>query len=319
MPSICSSVTDGNSHLTSTLPALITAKLIRPPESVILPSDLKIKILKDAVDFVDIETAKWYISHGIPYKRCYLFYGPPGSGKSSMVTVLAGKLRRNLSFLQPSDPNMTDEGFAKCLLQAPKNSIIVIEDIDALFSKDRQTMHKTTPLTFSGLLNGLDGVANPDGQIFILTTNYIDRLDPALIRAGRVDVKCEFPSVTDEQIEGMFLHFYPKMIQESKEFVKAIQNRFMGPSSKYDPELSMAALQQHFIGCRRETPENAILLVKQLVIEKSIVLEDTSKSVDGDGNKSEVKKSDGDGDKSEVKKSDEGSSSTTDIKEVSKT
>jgi len=156
---------------------------------------------------------------------------------------------------------------SRCLLKAPKNSVIVIEDIDALFGKDRQTLQKTTPLTFSGLLNGLDGVANPDGQIFVLTTNYIDRLDTALIRAGRVDVKIEFPVATPEQIERMFLRFYPTDFTLAKEFVAAIEKRKIGEDGTVQ-DLCMAALQLHFITCRKKSAEECVKMVEQFIIEK---------------------------------------------------
>jgi len=192
--------------------------------------------------------------------------------------VLAGNLQRNLCFLQPSDPNMTDESMAKCLLQAPKNSIIVIEDIDALFGKDRQTTQKTTPLTFSGLLNALDGVANPDGQVFVLTTNFVDKLDEALIRAGRVDVRVKFNYASPAQVEAMFLHFYPSAKREAKVFVEKISEIFKltdeeeitGSVEVADKKggnedgeqkkkmISMASLQQLFIQCRTCTAEETL-------------------------------------------------------------
>merc|ERR1712113_777885 len=151
-----------------------------------------------------------YFKHGIPYKRSYLFYGVPGSGKSSLIQALAAKYDRNLAFLQPTHPKMTDEAFKTCIQSAPANSLIVLEDIDALFNKDRSKKSADCPLTFSGLLNGLDGVGNPDGQIFIMTTNYVDRLDSALIRSGRVDLHIEFPLATDEQLANMFVE--PKSV-----------------------------------------------------------------------------------------------------------
>jgi chaperone BCS1 len=64
-------------------------------------------------------------------------------------------------------------------------------------------------MTFSGLLNALDGIGNPDGQIFVLTTNFRDNLDSALIRNGRVDLHIEFTHATPEQMETIFSQFYP--------------------------------------------------------------------------------------------------------------
>lgn len=52
-------------------------------------------------------------------------------------------------------------------------------------------------VTFSGLLNAIDGVASADERILFMTTNHVDRLDPALIRPGRVDVKQHFSYCTE--------------------------------------------------------------------------------------------------------------------------
>lgn len=163
--------------------------------------------------------------------RTYLFYGPPGAGKSSFIRVLAGHLNRNLCFVQPAGPRMTDEAFQVCMRKAPDNSIIVIEDIDALFGKDRSSLSEKCPLTFSGLLNSLDGVTTKDGQLFVLTTNYIDRLDSALIRPGRVDLRVQFPEPSPEQIKSYFLHFYPGETECAEEFTAEVVRRFCTPSS----------------------------------------------------------------------------------------
>jgi len=81
--------------------------------------------------------------------------------------------------------------------------------VDAIFDANRNSKVEKTALTFSGMLNALDGVGNPLGQIFILTTNHKERLDPALIRKGRVDLHVEFRNATEEQIKSMFNNFYP--------------------------------------------------------------------------------------------------------------
>lgn len=216
-------------------------KIARHPETIILPAKTWNTVMNDITRFLDEKTVKWYFEHGIPYKRNYLFYGVPGSGKTSLIQALAGKYNRNLCFLQPTHPKMTDDTFKACIQNAPANSLIVLEDIDALFTKDRSKKELSCPLTFSGLLNGLDGVGNPDGQLFILTTNFVEKLDKALIRSGRVDVHVEFPLATDEQLHGMFLLFYPECANAVlDEFVIEIRSNFT-------EGISMAAVQQLFI------------------------------------------------------------------------
>jgi len=215
-------------------------KIARDIHTVILPTKTWNAVMGDFERFLDEKSIEWYFKHGIPYKRSYLFFGVPGSGKTSLIQALAAKYDRNLAFVQPSHPKMTDESFKSCIQKAPTNSLIVLEDIDALFNKDRSKKNVNCPLTFSGLLNGLDGVGNPDGQIFIMTTNFVDRLDDALIRSGRVDLHIEFPLATNEQLKKMFLLFYPDSKDGATTFVQQIR--------KYFKEgVSMAAVQQHFI------------------------------------------------------------------------
>lgn len=97
---------------------------------------------------------------------------------------------------------------------APQQSIILLEDIDAAFasredSKETKAAYEgLNRVTFSGLLNCLDGVASTEARIVFMTTNYIDRLDPALIRPGRVDMKEFIGYCTQTQIEQMYLRFY---------------------------------------------------------------------------------------------------------------
>jgi len=264
---------------------LMASKTIRPIESVILPQKVKDLVVTDLADFCSRETARWYVDHGVPYKRSMLFYGPPGMGKSSLITALAGVLNRHVCFLQPSHPEITDDNLQKAIQQAPAKSLIVMEDVDALFDKTRKSEVRSSPLTFSGLLNALDGVCNPEGQIFILTTNHIERLDPALIRAGRVDVKIPFPSATARQAELLFLHFYPKAEEQARQFASIMYQRF--PSKHQGEEfasktakevldvamlegwtdshrlaVSMASLQQHFISCRKVAAAEAVVRAK---------------------------------------------------------
>ena len=137
-----------------------------------LPSSTKDKIIEDLNKFLTVPTYTFYVEHGIPYKRSYLFYGEPGAGKTSLIQALAGKYKRNLCIMQPTtSKNFNDDSLANAIKSAPRRSIIVLEDVDALFDKNRKCQTKLS-ITFSGLLNALDGIANPDGQIFIMTTNF---------------------------------------------------------------------------------------------------------------------------------------------------
>lgn len=76
---------------------------------------------------------------GIPYRRGYLLYGPPGSGKSSFIQALAGSLSYDICLLNLSERGLTDDKFNYLMSNAPERSFILIEDVDAAFNKRVQT------------------------------------------------------------------------------------------------------------------------------------------------------------------------------------
>uniref|UniRef100_A0A5S6R657 Mitochondrial chaperone BCS1 n=1 Tax=Trichuris muris TaxID=70415 RepID=A0A5S6R657_TRIMR len=185
----------------------------RSLSSVVLDKGVQEALLLDVQEF--ISSNQWYIDRGIPYRRGYLLYGPPGCGKSSFITALASELEYGICTLSLSERTLTDDRLQHLLNIAPLETIILLEDIDAAFvtredHPDLQTAYTgLTRVTFSGLLNAVDGVASSDARILFMTTNFIDRLDPALIRPGRVDVKQHVSYCTDYQLETMFARFYP--------------------------------------------------------------------------------------------------------------
>ena len=140
----------------------------RKLESVILKEELVASVVNDVQEFIESES--WYEEMGIPYKRSYLLYGPPGTGKSSFAQALAGYIGFSICFVNCSD-KVNDFQFNSLLNKAPKKSIILIEDVDAIFS-ERKNTEKNNALTFSGFLNALDGVRSQEGRVIVMTTNF---------------------------------------------------------------------------------------------------------------------------------------------------
>lgn len=249
-------------------------------KSVILPEGMRESIEADMERFLSNKTKNWYNKRGIPYKRSYMFYGVPGTGKTSIITALAGRFQRKVCFLSPHHPKFTDEALKNCLSKVPKKSIVVLEDIDSLFKKDRSTQNGNNPLTFTGLLNGLDGIGEHSGSIFVMTTNFIDRLDNALIRAGRVDMKVEFKRADDFQLATMFKWFYDQTPEEAEKlaptFVKEVRKKFPGG-------VTMAELQQHFIDNMFNDAQTAVNNVKHydLPLMQKLMLAKPSSAEDG--------------------------------------
>ncbi|GAB0088117.1 mitochondrial chaperone BCS1 [Sergentomyia squamirostris] len=192
----------------------------RPITSVVLDEGISDKIISDVQEF--IRNPMWYSERGIPYRRGYLLYGPPGCGKSSFITALAGEIEFGICVLNLSDRSLSDDRLNHLLSVAPQQSIILLEDIDSAFVSREDTKQQKSAyeglnrVTFSGLLNCLDGVASTEARILFMTTNYLDRLDPALIRPGRVDLKEYVGYCSKIQLEQMFQRFYGKGSDLSK-------------------------------------------------------------------------------------------------------
>jgi len=244
---------------------VVTARSI---DSVVLPKESKSLLLSDLDDFTSRETKEWYIEHGIPYKRSFLFHGSPGAGKTSLIQGIAGRYARNICYLSPSHPEMSDDAMKTAVQRVPAKSIIVLEDVDALFDgrkKKAEGGEKQNSLTFSGLLNALDGVGGSSGQIFILTTNHRERLDPALIRNGRVDLHVEFKDASREQMAQLFTQFYSDAPpQLAEEFATSLSEALDANKAT----ASMAQLQHYFIMQRKTPAEVAAKAVRKVLEEQ---------------------------------------------------
>lgn len=342
----------------------------RPLDTVILDPEQKSRILQDMNEYLHPLSSKWYAARGIPYRRGYLFSGPPGTGKTSLSFSLAGIFGLEIHIINLMDPTMTESMLARLFNHLPKRCIVLFEDIDAagikkrqdesdsdsdsdsdsehesvegslvksktgksksrgramargqiiangskgsaspgpgavknhvngdlkqdvdlatptdvpngkalviangrsasrdsaahvsltgstevaashldqhqspltvdslaraLIAATRQSRSKspsppprkrhrsrkiksssssdsknepTSKISLSGLLNVIDGVATHEGRILIMTTNHPEKLDPALVRAGRVDMQIRFAYATTPQIKSLFLRMY---------------------------------------------------------------------------------------------------------------
>nr|GMD55001.1 AAA-ATPase At3g28580-like [Ipomoea batatas] len=177
----------------------------------------KQEIMEELHNFTN--SKDYYAKIGKAWKRGYLLHGPPGTGKSSMIAAMANLLQYDVYDLELTAVKDNID-LRKLLIETSCKSIIVIEDIDCSLDltgqrkKERQkeeidpikkqllkeTEKTDNEVTLSGLLNVIDGLLNViDGlwsaigeeRIIVFTTNYIEKLDPALIRRGRMDSHIE--------------------------------------------------------------------------------------------------------------------------------
>ncbi|KAJ5387261.1 hypothetical protein N7509_009802 [Penicillium cosmopolitanum] len=205
----------------------------RPMSSVILNQAQKQEFVDDMREYLHPKTRRWYFDRGIPYRRGYLLHGPPGTGKTSLCFAAAGLLRLKLYLLNLKTNGLDEESMSSLFASLPRRCIVLLEDIDT--AGITKTRGKTvTPgdnpaipapnteistegdfdesskdtITLSGLLNVIDGVAASEGRILVMTTNHPDKLDPALLRPGRVDMSISFGYMSDNDIKELFASMY---------------------------------------------------------------------------------------------------------------
>ncbi|KAJ0445384.1 putative AAA+ ATPase domain, ATPase, AAA-type, core, AAA-type ATPase domain-containing protein [Helianthus annuus] len=184
-----------------------------------------------------LKRKEFYKRVGKAWKRGYLLYGPPGTGKSSLIAAIANYLKFDIFDLQLSNVG-GDSSLKKLMLRTSNRSILVIEDIDCsiqlpdrkgtVLSKLPEVKSGRDPMfSLSGLLNFIDGLWSccGDERIIIFTTNHKERLDPALLRPGRMDVHIHMSYLTVDGFETLAanylnIHDYHWRFREIKELIK---------------------------------------------------------------------------------------------------
>jgi len=208
-------------------------------ESVVLEAGEKEHMLRDIEQFQ--RSKHRYQRLGVPYHRGYLLYGPPGTGKTSLVSALAAHFRLPIYAVNLSE--FSDRSLMTAVNQVPANSVLLFEDIDCMRGSqtraepDAVDEKGTAPMskkdnqatqngvTLSGLLNVLDGFHAPTGVLFVMTTNHVEKLDPALLRPGRIDYKLYLGKASDRQKAELFRRFFPEASErDAREFVETARS-----------------------------------------------------------------------------------------------
>jgi ATP-dependent 26S proteasome regulatory subunit len=203
---------------------------------------LKKSVMDDLERFVDRK--EYYSKTGRAWKRGYLLYGPPGTGKSSLVAAMANYLKFDIYDLELTEIKSNSD-LRRLLVGMSNRSILVVEDIDCSIDLHQrpgdQGPDRRAPrpgftgddsedkVTLSGLLNFVDGLWSTSGdeRIIVFTTNFQERLDPALLRPGRMDMHIHMSYCTPESFRILASNYHSvkdhAMFPEIEQLMEEVQ------------------------------------------------------------------------------------------------
>jgi chaperone BCS1 len=246
-------------------------------QTLAMDPEKKKEIMEDLITFSKAE--EFYESVGRAWKRGYLLYGPPGTGKSTMIAAMANLLGYDLYDLELTSVKNNTE-LRKLLMEVSSKSIILIEDIDCSIDLTGQRKKKKkakddaekkkdptqkpekeendseeSKVTLSGLLNFIDGLWSACGgeRLIVFTTNYVEKLDPALIRRGRMDKHIELSYCRFEAFKGLAKSYlktesHPlfgrisELLEETNMSPADVAEHLMPKTTSGDPTLSLESL-----------------------------------------------------------------------------
>jgi len=238
----------------------LQGKAKRSFDTVYLPETTKNELVDCTRWFFD--EPEWFVKRGIPYRQGFLFFGPPGTGKTTVVIALASKFGKPIYILNLSTIK-DDNELLMALSLVPQGAIVLIEDVDAakaseVRTEDAEQVTVDKGVTLSGLLNAIDGVAAPEGRLLIMTTNHPDKIDPAIVRSARIDKRFYFGPMAKELPIEMATRFFPDMKPGLLDAIAAI-----------DKEYPAASWQDAFMAVERSG--NVEELAKEIAIDRPVI------------------------------------------------
>ncbi len=166
-------------------------------DSVLLDHELNGSLREDYETFWESEP--WFMEQGLPYRRGFLLYGPPGNGKTTVARIMACHPQVSSFSIDFSCDGMPNTALTE-MFQAAEDkapALVILEDLDRVFGAGAAGNQRA--ITLQHLLSCLDGLATQNGIVVVATANDPTTLDPAILkRPGRFDRLAAFPSPSFE-------------------------------------------------------------------------------------------------------------------------
>lgn len=202
----------------------------RTLSDVFISNDIRCELRNSISKFIN--NKDWFVKHNIPYHYGILLHSDPGSGKTSIARAISTEYGLDMYicvggevsyFINNINRDRTILSFEKS-----KPSIVLFEDIDCDESVRSRTGEvisidetlKRPKKSIGNMLNTLDGILGLTNVIYIFTTNHVDKLDPAILRPGRIDLKLHIDYATPETFDQFLKSFYNRGIPDMNMEIK---------------------------------------------------------------------------------------------------
>lgn len=199
-------------------------------DHIFLPTNVSNEIVELIDTFIAMKER--YYEFGITHKFTFLLEGKAGMGKSSIARSIANKYNRRLYMLNLGNREMKENDVIELFKNMKKDSILVLEDIDAFFSGRKTGTECATGISFSTLINLLDGnFSANNGLITFITANHPEQLDKALVRQGRIDKVVHFGEMSKDQFDAAWRARISKTEEPDDELFRICQRNKMSMSA----------------------------------------------------------------------------------------
>ena len=236
--------------------------------------DAKTESLKRDILFFS-KSKNWFDKRDLPYSRSYLLYGAPGNGKTSTIRAISSFFHATpsqfsftgryedpdtefLSWVGGTFESRAEDDYDDGPLfsarhrrqkredeqeENPRIRILLLEDIDRFFSKEEGFK---TPVSFSAILNALDGVAQRKNSILIATANNPEKIDSqVLFRPGRFDLRIPFDAPSRDGI-ALFIRKLSEDDSVSESMIQKVADAAKGHSLAVVQGVYLAAANNAF-------------------------------------------------------------------------